>query len=146
MRYCSLFIFVIFSCLNSSTKVSLRDINGLWAYVGKDSSYGEIFLTDSLVWVYDESGGPRIYAIRLFGKDSIEIIGDGIQIASMAKLPSKNRLVLTNNESKTEYFKVEKYLLSSDTMRSVFSGSSESIVYYIERFRARQDEWLSQKR
>lgn len=119
-----------------------KDISGLWFYVGGDSSYREVFYTDSCLWSYDEGGGPRFYRIKITLSDTIKLYDrDELFGESKIELVGKNEMVLSNDLETTTFFKVDKDLFNDDEMKKLLIGDTAKIEMFIDRFRAREDEW-----
>ena len=146
-----LILMIIIGCTfrrsNNSEGHTTKDIGGLWFYLGSDSTYREVFYTDSCLWSYDEGGGPRFNRIKIASNDTIDIYDNGKLLnKSKIRVVSKNEFLLYKGLHSTTFRKVNNLLLSNDEMKKLLTGDIVKIQMFIDRFRTREDEWSKEKK
>lgn len=127
--------------------IGANEIHGLWYYVSDDSSYREVFYTDSCLWSFDEGGGPRFYRIELMPDDTINLYDQGKLFGkSKVTFPDNEKMILSNDLDTTTFFRINNLLLRNDEMKKLLTGDTEKIQMFIDRYRARRDEWRFEKK
>lgn len=120
---------------------SVTKINGLWYTVSPDSSYLEVYFSDSLYSVH-YSDGLNLFKYEITQGDSIHVLDEMFKNKFKFQLTDSSIMIITSEKGSFKYFKIDNEF-SSDEWINFIKGDIETRDRYMQLFLARKSNALS---
>lgn len=138
-------IFVVFSCsVSERDKQNTSDIakiSGLWYTILPDSTYSEVYFTDSLYCVY-YSEVLNLFKYKITKDDSMQILDEMFINKFKVQVNDSSNLVISSVTGSSQYFKINNQFFSNDEWKRFIEGETEVREKYREYFLAREYDAL----
>ncbi len=123
-----------------------KEIQGVWRYQEKDTTYSEVVISDNIYWGYDDMFGVLSYNYEL-GKDSVlkryyKETGNPFPSLVIKEFLHDTIRVVGNNNFQYTFYRLK---LSLD-LNKIVKEDTAVIDDYILGFRERKNKWEAKRR
>lgn len=142
-------VLIIFQSCQLKKEIHLDDSNsesniqGLWFCILNDSSYAEVYFSDSSYLFY-HSDFFRIYDYKIAG-DSIQVIDDIDKSVYGINFSNNKSFSIKSENDLIYYYKIEDVEFTKDEFQSLINEDSEVHEIYRASFRIRRDQVQARK-